>query len=110
MNASPYTATLAVSHGMFIGGVVRTHGMRPSGSLILRSVCHSHLLADKEIDVSSPSPSLATPSKQFPSHIHMVAGSPRVMVQVEPIDIGRHNDAADKQEAAMIDSFTRSAL
>jgi uncharacterized protein (DUF302 family) len=28
------------------------------------------------------------------------------MVQVEPIDIDRHDDAADKQEAAMIDSFT----
>jgi uncharacterized protein (DUF302 family) len=49
---------------------------------------------------------LATPSKQFPSHIHMIAGSRRVMVQVEPINIDRHDDAADKQEAAMIDSFT----
>jgi uncharacterized protein (DUF302 family) len=28
------------------------------------------------------------------------------MVQVEPIDIDRHDDTADKQEAAMIDSFT----
>ena len=40
----------------------------------------------------------------------MMAGSRRVMVQVELIAIDRHDDAADKQEAAMIDSFTRSAL
>jgi uncharacterized protein (DUF302 family) len=45
-------------------------------------------------------------SKQFPSHIHMIAGSRRSMVQVRPIDIDRHDDAANKQEAAMIDSFT----
>jgi uncharacterized protein (DUF302 family) len=49
---------------------------------------------------------LVTPSKQLPSHIHMIAGSRRVVVHVEPINIDRHDDAADKQEAAMIDSFT----
>jgi uncharacterized protein (DUF302 family) len=49
---------------------------------------------------------VATLSKQFPSHIHMIAGSPRVMVQVEPLNIDRHDDAADKQEADVIDSFT----
>jgi len=28
------------------------------------------------------------------------------MIHVEPIDIDRHNDVADKQEADMIDGFT----
>ncbi len=35
----------------------------------------------------------------------MIAGSRRAMVQIEPINIDRHDDAADEQEAAMIDSF-----
>ncbi len=42
--------------------------------------------ADKEIEISlSLGRSLVTPWKQFPSHIHIIGGSPRVMVQVEPI-------------------------
>jgi uncharacterized protein (DUF302 family) len=49
---------------------------------------------------------LATPLNPFPSQIHMIAGSRRVMVQVELVDIDRRDDAADKREADMIDSFT----
>jgi hypothetical protein len=49
---------------------------------------------------------LATLSKQFLSHIHMIAGFLRVMVQVEPISIDRHDHAAERQEVDMIDSFT----
>jgi uncharacterized protein (DUF302 family) len=48
----------------------------------------------------------AVSSNDFPSRIHMIAGSLRVMVQVKRIDIDRCDDVARKQEAGMIDSFT----
>lgn len=72
-----------------------------------RSARRFHLHADNEIEISlSLSRSLATPSKQLLSYIHVMAGSSRAMVQVEPISRdAATNDAADKREAAMIDSF-----
>jgi len=42
------------------------------------------------------------------SHLHIIAGYPRVMVQVGPIGLDRHNDAAGDQEAIIIDGPTRS--
>ena len=48
-------------------------------------------------NIISVSRSVATSSKRFQSHIHMMAGSARVMVQVEPIDIDRRDDAVDDE-------------